>query len=196
MYYWQQRWKQIKQISGQFVAHPNVQQLLASIWYEGLPGFRQMNMILQVIIITIIITIIAIIIIITTITITIVTEDSLGSWGLPHRASLSTLLLLLYPLSLGEVLPGHHGLHPPHGDGADADNVAGDEEAFHQVHLQLGLLLFLPLWVIIWKTENPSRSSQNHSWLKCFQLQSLALTNRNEERCEFFQFCWYWRPSA
>ena len=30
-----------------FVAHPNVQQLLASIWYEGLPGFRQMNMILQ-----------------------------------------------------------------------------------------------------------------------------------------------------
>ena len=57
------------------MAHPNVQQLLASIWYEGLPGFRQMNMILQVIIITII----AIIIIITTITITIVTEDSLGS---------------------------------------------------------------------------------------------------------------------
>ena len=31
----------------QFVAHPNVQQLLASMWYEGLPGFRQMNMILQ-----------------------------------------------------------------------------------------------------------------------------------------------------
>ena len=31
----------------QFVAHPNVQQLLASIWYDGLPGFRQMNMILQ-----------------------------------------------------------------------------------------------------------------------------------------------------
>ena len=31
----------------QFVAHPNVQQLLASIWYEGLPGFRQMNMFLQ-----------------------------------------------------------------------------------------------------------------------------------------------------
>ena len=29
------------------MAHPNVQQLLASIWYEGLPGFRQMNMILQ-----------------------------------------------------------------------------------------------------------------------------------------------------
>ena len=61
------------------MAHPNVQQLLASIWYEGLPGFRQMNMILQVIIITIIITIIAIIIIITTITITIVTDDSSGS---------------------------------------------------------------------------------------------------------------------
>ena len=32
----------------QFVAHPNVQQLLASIWYEGLPGFRQKNMLLQV----------------------------------------------------------------------------------------------------------------------------------------------------
>ena len=31
----------------QFVAHPNVQQLLASIWYEGLPGFRQINMGLQ-----------------------------------------------------------------------------------------------------------------------------------------------------
>ena len=33
--------------SFQFVAHPNVQQLLASIWYEGLPGFRQRNMVLQ-----------------------------------------------------------------------------------------------------------------------------------------------------
>ena len=31
----------------QFVAHPNVQQLLASIWYDGLPGFLQMNMVLQ-----------------------------------------------------------------------------------------------------------------------------------------------------
>ncbi|KAJ8679347.1 hypothetical protein QAD02_015134, partial [Eretmocerus hayati] len=30
-----------------FVAHPNVQQLLASIWYEGLPGFRRKNMMLQ-----------------------------------------------------------------------------------------------------------------------------------------------------
>ncbi|KAG7176486.1 Transient receptor potential-gamma protein-like 2, partial [Homarus americanus] len=30
-----------------FVAHPNVQQLLASIWYEGLPGFRRKNMALQ-----------------------------------------------------------------------------------------------------------------------------------------------------
>jgi len=29
------------------VAHPNVQQLLASIWYEGLPGFRRKNMFLQ-----------------------------------------------------------------------------------------------------------------------------------------------------
>ena len=34
-------------IDFQFVAHPNVQQLLASIWYEGLPGFRQLNMVLQ-----------------------------------------------------------------------------------------------------------------------------------------------------
>jgi transient-receptor-potential-like protein len=25
----------------QFVAHPNIQQLLATIWYEGLPGFRR-----------------------------------------------------------------------------------------------------------------------------------------------------------
>ncbi|GJQ65198.1 hypothetical protein Trydic_g7337 [Trypoxylus dichotomus] len=30
-----------------FVAHSNVQQLLASIWYEGLPGFRRKNMVLQ-----------------------------------------------------------------------------------------------------------------------------------------------------
>ncbi|KAK2704154.1 transient receptor potential-gamma protein-like isoform X2 [Artemia franciscana] len=30
-----------------FVAHPNVQQLLASIWYEGLPGFRRKNIVLQ-----------------------------------------------------------------------------------------------------------------------------------------------------
>jgi hypothetical protein len=27
--------------SSQFVAHPNIQQLLAAIWYEGLPGFRR-----------------------------------------------------------------------------------------------------------------------------------------------------------
>ena len=31
-----------------FVAHPNVQQLLATIWYEGLPGWRRMNIISQV----------------------------------------------------------------------------------------------------------------------------------------------------
>ncbi|XP_076367318.1 transient receptor potential-gamma protein-like [Tachypleus tridentatus] len=30
-----------------FCAHPNVQQLLASIWYEGLPGFRRKNAVLQ-----------------------------------------------------------------------------------------------------------------------------------------------------
>ena len=24
-----------------FVAHPNVQQMLGSIWYEGVPGFRR-----------------------------------------------------------------------------------------------------------------------------------------------------------
>ena len=27
----------------QFVAHPHCQQLLASIWYEGLPGWRKRN---------------------------------------------------------------------------------------------------------------------------------------------------------
>ena len=32
-----------------FVAHPNVQQLLATIWYEGLPGWRRMNILSQVI---------------------------------------------------------------------------------------------------------------------------------------------------
>ncbi|PNF44061.1 hypothetical protein B7P43_G16226 [Cryptotermes secundus] len=31
----------------EFVTHPNVQQLLASIWYEGLPGFRRKNVFLQ-----------------------------------------------------------------------------------------------------------------------------------------------------
>nr|QDQ16917.1 transient receptor potential [Danaus plexippus] len=30
-----------------FVAHPNVQQLLGTIWYEGLPGFKRKNMIGQ-----------------------------------------------------------------------------------------------------------------------------------------------------
>uniref|UniRef100_A0A146KZM0 Transient receptor potential protein n=6 Tax=Lygus hesperus TaxID=30085 RepID=A0A146KZM0_LYGHE len=30
-----------------FVAHPNVQQLLAAIWYEGLPGFRRKSMAMQ-----------------------------------------------------------------------------------------------------------------------------------------------------
>lgn len=25
----------------QFVAHPNIQQLLAALWYEGVPGFRR-----------------------------------------------------------------------------------------------------------------------------------------------------------
>ncbi|XP_077296878.1 transient receptor potential-gamma protein-like isoform X3 [Arctopsyche grandis] len=37
----------IKLRQKKFVAHPNVQQLLASIWYEGLPGFRRKNMALQ-----------------------------------------------------------------------------------------------------------------------------------------------------
>ncbi len=32
-----------------FVAHPNVQQLLATIWYEGLPGWRRMNIVSQTI---------------------------------------------------------------------------------------------------------------------------------------------------
>lgn len=34
--------------SMQFVAHPNIQQLLASIWYEGLPGFRRKSPIQKV----------------------------------------------------------------------------------------------------------------------------------------------------
>ncbi|XP_046475624.1 transient receptor potential-gamma protein isoform X2 [Neodiprion pinetum] len=37
----------IKLRQKKFVAHPNVQQLLASIWYEGLPGFRRKNILLQ-----------------------------------------------------------------------------------------------------------------------------------------------------
>ncbi|XP_058788696.1 transient-receptor-potential-like protein isoform X2 [Phymastichus coffea] len=31
-----------------FVAHPHVQQLLASIWYDGVPGFRRMSLVRQV----------------------------------------------------------------------------------------------------------------------------------------------------
>lgn len=29
------------------MAHPNVQQLLGAIWYEGLPGFRRKNLVGQ-----------------------------------------------------------------------------------------------------------------------------------------------------
>ena len=32
----------------QFVTHPSVQQLLAAIWYDGLPGFRRLHIIKQV----------------------------------------------------------------------------------------------------------------------------------------------------
>ncbi|XP_055372723.1 transient-receptor-potential-like protein isoform X2 [Condylostylus longicornis] len=35
----------IKYKQKKFVAHPNIQQLLASIWYEGVPGFRRMKLI-------------------------------------------------------------------------------------------------------------------------------------------------------
>lgn len=35
----------------QFVAHPNIQQLLAAIWYEGVPGFRRKSAIQKVFII-------------------------------------------------------------------------------------------------------------------------------------------------
>ena len=28
----------------QFVSHPNCQQLLASLWYDGLPGFRRRSL--------------------------------------------------------------------------------------------------------------------------------------------------------
>ena len=35
-----------------FVAHPSVQQLLASIWYEGLPGFRRKHIVRQLIEVT------------------------------------------------------------------------------------------------------------------------------------------------
>ena len=30
-----------------FVAHPSVQQLLSAIWYDGLPGFRRLHVIRQ-----------------------------------------------------------------------------------------------------------------------------------------------------
>ncbi|CAH0718985.1 unnamed protein product, partial [Brenthis ino] len=34
-----------------FVAHPNIQQLLATIWYEGVPGFRRKNALKKILII-------------------------------------------------------------------------------------------------------------------------------------------------
>ncbi|XP_030748042.1 transient receptor potential protein isoform X2 [Sitophilus oryzae] len=37
----------IKYKQKKFIAHPNVQQLLASIWYEGLPGFRRKSLVGQ-----------------------------------------------------------------------------------------------------------------------------------------------------
>ena len=36
----------------QFVSHSHCQQLLASLWYEGLPGFRRRNLLLKVVITT------------------------------------------------------------------------------------------------------------------------------------------------
>ncbi|XP_063237595.1 transient receptor potential protein [Bacillus rossius redtenbacheri] len=39
----------IKYKQKMFVAHPNVQQLLAAIWYDGLPGFRRKNMVMQLV---------------------------------------------------------------------------------------------------------------------------------------------------
>jgi len=35
----------------QFVAHPHCQQLLASIWYAGIPGWRRYNFVAKVVII-------------------------------------------------------------------------------------------------------------------------------------------------
>ena len=119
----------------QFVAHPNVQQLLASIWYEGLPGFRQMNMILQVHmqninmqkyaqyncifsccclicnlwqwwpVVSCTITIFFTIITLINFSIIIILA---GSWGLSNRASFPHLLLLLHSMSMGKVLPGQY----------------------------------------------------------------------------------------
>ncbi|KAF6770587.1 hypothetical protein AHF37_11255 [Paragonimus kellicotti] len=39
----------IKYEQKKFVAHPHCQQLLASMWYDGLPGFRQKPLIAQMI---------------------------------------------------------------------------------------------------------------------------------------------------
>ncbi|XP_011298653.1 transient receptor potential protein isoform X2 [Fopius arisanus] len=39
----------IKYKQKQFVAHPNVQQLLGAIWYDGLPGFRRLTMVGQLV---------------------------------------------------------------------------------------------------------------------------------------------------
>lgn len=41
LYYRRRIYTIIFPIIFQFVAHPNIQQLLAAIWYEGVPGFRR-----------------------------------------------------------------------------------------------------------------------------------------------------------
>ncbi|ESP02070.1 hypothetical protein LOTGIDRAFT_111513 [Lottia gigantea] len=41
----------IKYKQKKFVSHPNCQQLLASLWYEGLPGFRRKNVVAKICII-------------------------------------------------------------------------------------------------------------------------------------------------
>lgn len=38
-------------VAAQFVAHPHCQQLLASIWYAGIPGWRRYNFVAKVVII-------------------------------------------------------------------------------------------------------------------------------------------------
>ena len=67
--------------------------MLASIWYEGLPGFRQMNMILQVF---------------QSINYIFHTFlDYLGPGGLQNRTIVSHVLLVLHYLPLGVRLTSH-----------------------------------------------------------------------------------------
>jgi len=44
-----QRNRKLFDVCLQFVAHPYIQQFLATVWYEGVPGFRRLRLFKQII---------------------------------------------------------------------------------------------------------------------------------------------------